>query len=55
MPIWKIFVDLLTSVLIQGATIGNLSVSITPVENYQLPPGVLPPSPVKYMALQSHV
>lgn len=44
-PIWKIFVDLLTSVLIQGATIADLSVSITPVDNYQLPPGALPPSP----------
>ena len=54
-PIWKIFVDLLTSVLIQGATIADLSVSITPVDNYQLPHGALPPSPVNHMALIIHV
>ena len=50
-PIWKIFVDLLTSVLIQGATIADLSVSITPVDNYQLPHGALPPSPVNQWLL----
>lgn len=34
-----------TAVLLTGATIADLSVSITPVDNYQLPPGALPPSP----------
>ena len=43
--------DLLTFIFMQGTTISNLSVSITPVENYQLPPGALPSSPVNYMDL----
>lgn len=30
----------------QGATIADLSVSITPVENYQLPPEAIPPNSV---------
>jgi len=34
----------------QGATIADLSVSITPVENYQLPPEAIPPSPVNHIA-----
>ncbi|KAJ9708586.1 hypothetical protein PVL29_000560 [Vitis rotundifolia] len=34
-----------TATLLTGATIADLSVSITPVDNYQLPPGALPPSP----------
>ncbi|XP_059447199.1 binding partner of ACD11 1 isoform X2 [Corylus avellana] len=33
-----------TAVLLSGATIADLSVSITLVENYQLPPGFIPPN-----------
>ena len=40
-----------TAVLLTGATIADLSVSITPVDNYQLPPGALPPSPVNQWLL----
>lgn len=34
----------------QGATIADLSVSVTPVENYQLPPEAIPPSSVNHIA-----
>ncbi|XAR72175.1 hypothetical protein NMG60_11018724 [Bertholletia excelsa] len=34
-----------TALLLTGSTIGNLPVSITPVENYQLPPDAPPLSP----------
>ncbi|GMY18165.1 binding partner of ACD11 1-like isoform X1 [Fagus crenata] len=33
-----------TAMLLSGATIADLSVSVTPVENYQLPPEAIPPS-----------
>ncbi|GAB2279938.1 hypothetical protein Dimus_014573 [Dionaea muscipula] len=36
-----------TAMLLSGATIAGLSVTITPAEDYLLPPDALPPSPVK--------
>ncbi|KAK7818837.1 binding partner of ACD11 1 isoform X2 [Quercus suber] len=39
-----------TAALLSGATIADLSVSITPVENYQLPPEAIPPSSEKMPA-----
>ncbi|KAJ7942851.1 binding partner of ACD11 1-like [Quillaja saponaria] len=36
-----------TAMLLSGATIADLSVTITPVENYQLPPEAIPFSPEK--------
>nr|KYP50000.1 hypothetical protein KK1_028240 [Cajanus cajan] len=39
-----------TAVLLTGSKIGDLYVTITPVEMYQLPPDALPPSPTNQSA-----
>lgn len=39
----------------QGATIADLSVSITPVENYQLPPEAIPPNSVDPIACLEYI
>ncbi|KAA8529798.1 hypothetical protein F0562_034345 [Nyssa sinensis] len=44
-----------TALLLSGATIADLSVSITPVENYQLPPDAPPLNPIKPTAAGSAV
>ncbi|THG10168.1 hypothetical protein TEA_014349 [Camellia sinensis var. sinensis] len=41
-----------TAILLAGSTIADLSVSITPMENYQLPPDAPPLTPVSFIAVK---